>query len=299
MKVGYHSLTHSLAHSLAESLWIDLTYMHACMPGAATKASADLPLLQETLRLPLSTIQQAAATSSSDDLEQFNIAMKPYLKQVRHHIQCDHNLVRPDLSLLGQLSSLKSLLSGQLKEMQDSRAYFSLGLTKDASEEEIKKAYRAMAVRLHPDKPGGDTKRFQQLQDAYQQIKTKRSKHSQQSQSKKSSSPQHKPSKKQGQRQGQGQGQDGSEGQDEAVSGDCGAEEAAEGPREADQPPEEDSAQAAKKTAKKKGPPHHRADQLCPSTLLYVCMYDRGGCGRRRAGGRRRRRRREEGGGGR
>ena len=263
------------------------------MPGAATKASADLPLLQETLRLPLSTIQQAAATSSSDDLEQFNIAMKPYLKQVRHHIQCDHNLVRPDLSLLGQLSSLKSLLSGQLKEMQDSRAYFSLGLTKDASEEEIKKAYRAMAVRLHPDKPGGDTKRFQQLQDAYQQIKTKRSKHSQ-SQSKKSSSPQHKPSKKQGQRQGQeqeqDQGQDGSEGQDEAVSGDCGEE--AEGPREADQPPEEVSVQAAKNTAKKKGPPHHRAHQLCPSTLLYVCMYDRGGSGRRR-------RRREEGGGGR
>jgi DnaJ-class molecular chaperone len=106
---------------------------------------------------------------------------------------------------------MKSLLSGQLKEIQDSRAYFSLGLSKNASEEDIKRAYRAMAVRLHPDKPGGDTQRFQQLQDAYQQIKNKRSKQSQsqtQSRSKKSSSPSSKQSKRPKPESGRGQGDD-------------------------------------------------------------------------------------------
>lgn len=106
---------------------------------------------------------------------------------------------------------MKSLLSGQLKEMQDSRAYFSLGLTKNASEEDIKRAYRAMAVRLHPDKPGGDTQRFQQLQDAYQQIKNKRSKQSQSQTpggSRKSCSPSSKQSRRSRAEPERGQGND-------------------------------------------------------------------------------------------
>lgn len=43
------------------------------------------------------------------------------------------------------------------------------GIDKNSSEAAIRKAYHKEAVKLHPDKPGGDTKKFQKLQDLYQE----------------------------------------------------------------------------------------------------------------------------------
>jgi len=44
--------------------------------------------------------------------------------------------------------------------------YELLGVTKDTPQDEIKKKYRALASKHHPDK-GGDTKKFQEIQVAY------------------------------------------------------------------------------------------------------------------------------------
>lgn len=44
--------------------------------------------------------------------------------------------------------------------------YQILGVSKDASPDEIKKAYRGLASKHHPDK-GGDTAKFQEIQTAY------------------------------------------------------------------------------------------------------------------------------------
>ena len=49
--------------------------------------------------------------------------------------------------------------------------YETLGITKDATQEEIKKAYRRLAGKHHPDK-GGDTATFQNIQTAYDAIST-------------------------------------------------------------------------------------------------------------------------------
>ena len=48
-------------------------------------------------------------------------------------------------------------------------AYETLGVPKGASEDEIKKAYRKLAAKHHPDK-GGDTAKFQEIQSAYETL---------------------------------------------------------------------------------------------------------------------------------
>ena len=46
--------------------------------------------------------------------------------------------------------------------------YKILGVSKDASEEEVKKAYRKMAHQHHPDKKTGDEAKFKEINEAYE-----------------------------------------------------------------------------------------------------------------------------------
>src|SRR3972149_9928927 len=46
--------------------------------------------------------------------------------------------------------------------------YKILGLKKPATETEIKRAYRKLAHEHHPDKGGGDEKKFKEVSEAYQ-----------------------------------------------------------------------------------------------------------------------------------
>jgi len=45
--------------------------------------------------------------------------------------------------------------------------YAILGVSKDASDEEIKSAFRKLAHKYHPDKKGGDEKKFKEASEAY------------------------------------------------------------------------------------------------------------------------------------
>jgi molecular chaperone DnaJ len=49
--------------------------------------------------------------------------------------------------------------------------YEVLGVNKDASADEIKKAFRREAVKHHPDKEGGDETKFKEINEAYEVLK--------------------------------------------------------------------------------------------------------------------------------
>jgi molecular chaperone DnaJ len=51
--------------------------------------------------------------------------------------------------------------------------YKILGVSKDASDDEIKKAYRKLAHKYHPDKEGGDEAKFKEINSAYQTLSDK------------------------------------------------------------------------------------------------------------------------------
>ncbi|TAH35448.1 molecular chaperone DnaJ [Candidatus Saccharibacteria bacterium] len=56
--------------------------------------------------------------------------------------------------------------------MADKRDYYEvLGVQKNASADEIKKAFRRKAVELHPDKQGGDEAKFKEVNEAYEVLK--------------------------------------------------------------------------------------------------------------------------------
>ncbi|MBI4117718.1 MAG: molecular chaperone DnaJ [Parcubacteria group bacterium] len=46
--------------------------------------------------------------------------------------------------------------------------YSLLGISKNASPEDIKKAFRKLAAKHHPDKPGGNAAKFKEINEAYQ-----------------------------------------------------------------------------------------------------------------------------------
>ena len=57
--------------------------------------------------------------------------------------------------------------------------YSILGVDKTSQQTDIKKAYRKLAKEYHPDKNGGDDKKFKEIADAYEKIgdETSRQKH--------------------------------------------------------------------------------------------------------------------------
>jgi molecular chaperone DnaJ len=76
-----------------------------------------------------------------------------------------------------EASRLYHARHNQLEKMGEDLNYIYFGLTSDASDKDLEKAWRKLARQLHPDKNGGTEaakKRFQQMKDRYEAIKKNR-----------------------------------------------------------------------------------------------------------------------------
>src|SRR5580704_10914441 len=56
--------------------------------------------------------------------------------------------------------------------MANKRDYYEiLGISKTATADEIKRAYRKLAMQHHPDRHGGDDSQFKEIGEAYEVLK--------------------------------------------------------------------------------------------------------------------------------
>eukprot|EP00931_Biecheleriopsis_adriatica_P064474 TRINITY_DN39249_c0_g1_i1.p1 TRINITY_DN39249_c0_g1~~TRINITY_DN39249_c0_g1_i1.p1 ORF type:complete len:1127 (+),score=272.68 TRINITY_DN39249_c0_g1_i1:115-3495(+) len=67
----------------------------------------------------------------------------------------------------------KSEIVHEIARLHENSAYSILGVAPDASDAEIKKAFRVVAMQCHPDK-GGDKAEFQEVHEAYEKIMEQR-----------------------------------------------------------------------------------------------------------------------------
>jgi len=94
----------------------------------------------------------AAASCSQQELEATNRALDEYLLR---------------------LMTFKSEIVSDVGRLHENCAYAVLGVTSEASDAEIKRAYRLSAMQCHPDK-GGNKAQFQELASAYEKIMRQR-----------------------------------------------------------------------------------------------------------------------------
>eukprot|EP00981_Chlorochromonas_danica_P003999 scaffold760_cov178-Ochromonas_danica.AAC.1 len=105
--------------------------------------------IMHLLACSLPSLQSNLLKLSPEELEAQNDLLKPYLRY---------------------LHTIKTQVSTYLQRILHNKAYLILGISTDADEETVKKKYRVLAVKFHPDKPGGSKEAFQALQAAYQEV---------------------------------------------------------------------------------------------------------------------------------
>lgn len=112
----------------------------------------DVDVAKQLDKLSLEEVEEAARSSPMEDLELENHALDEYI--------------------LRQMQ-FKSEIIDEIARLHENCAYAILGVSADASDGEIRKAYKIAAMQAHPDK-GGDKEEFQELNSAYEKIMERR-----------------------------------------------------------------------------------------------------------------------------
>ena len=131
------------------------------------------------------------------DLQQVGVQIKQYMEypsrlQLMHFLfglaASDAQVHATELRLITQIAGILGISNSDFESIKamfvkdTTSAYRILEITPDASDDELKKAYRRMALKYHPDRVahlGDDVQKaanskFQELNAAYEKIKTER-----------------------------------------------------------------------------------------------------------------------------
>ncbi len=119
--------------------------------------------------------------------------MQPEVRvQLLHYLfgiaKADGHVSKSEIDVIQQISHMMGVAMSDFESVKNMFArdvnsdYRVLGVEPTASDEEIKKAYRKMAIKFHPDKVSqmgeeyqkGAKEKFQKIQDAYEAIKKER-----------------------------------------------------------------------------------------------------------------------------
>ena len=121
------------------------------------------------------------------------VRMQPAVRvQLLHYLfgiaKADNDVSKSEINVIGQIASMLGVSKQDFESVKNmfyrnvDSDYKVLGVEPDASDEEVKKAYRKMAIKFHPDKVSqmgeeyqkGAKEKFQKIQEAYEEIKKRR-----------------------------------------------------------------------------------------------------------------------------
>ncbi|MBL1281018.1 MAG: TerB family tellurite resistance protein [Fluviicola sp.] len=125
--------------------------------------------------------------------QDIQMRMQPAVRtQLLHYLfgiaKADGDVSPPEIRVIEQIANLMGVSSVDFESVKNmfyrnvDSDYTILGIDSSASDDEVKKAYRKMAIKFHPDKTAqmgeqyqkGAKEKFQQIQDSYEAIKKRR-----------------------------------------------------------------------------------------------------------------------------
>lgn len=125
--------------------------------------------------------------------QDIRVRMQPEVRvQLMHYLfgiaKADGHVSETEIRVIENIASMMGVSTGDFESVKNmfyrnvDSDYKVLGVERTASDEEVKKAYRKMAIKFHPDKVSqmgeeyekGAKEKFQMIQDAYEAIKKER-----------------------------------------------------------------------------------------------------------------------------
>jgi DnaJ like chaperone protein len=181
------ALSASVMKADGRPLKVELEYIKGFLTQqfGAQYTQQHLKILKHFLDAPQIPIDQICRDISSRTKEEVRIQLLHYLFGIAGS---DGHVADSELHILQRISAQLLIPAADFESVKNmfyrdvNSDYHVLGIEPGASDEEVKKAYRQMAIRYHPDKvvhmgeeyQKGAKEKFQKVQEAYESIKKSR-----------------------------------------------------------------------------------------------------------------------------